>query len=236
MIGGKRAPTSASTVTGKGLRRALIGGRPVRPPLFAIVSGYHVRANWPGCRRKAFKRVSVDAGAGRLAKPKRAVAHHDRQRLRTWRDAVLELGYFSFRGDATDLAHFGFGEPDVSVGTEHHGVRTGVGRRQREFRDFALHRDAADLAGRFFREPQIALGTDNDPDWCGVRRRQVELLERVSLGIESADFRSAALAEPQAAIAAFDRDVGFAAGGWDPMLANGWRSHGTRTERHGNLC
>jgi hypothetical protein len=58
MIGGKRAPTSASTVTENGLRWPFIEGRTVRPPLFAIVSGYHVRANWPGCRRKAFKRVS----------------------------------------------------------------------------------------------------------------------------------------------------------------------------------
>jgi hypothetical protein len=49
MMGGKRAPTSASTVTENGLRRPFIDGQTVRPPsggptLFAIVSGYHVRA------------------------------------------------------------------------------------------------------------------------------------------------------------------------------------------------
>jgi hypothetical protein len=56
--GGRRAPTSASTGAEKGLRWPFIDGQTVRPPsggppLFAIVSGYHVRA------RKAFKRVSV---------------------------------------------------------------------------------------------------------------------------------------------------------------------------------
>jgi hypothetical protein len=60
MMGGKRAPTSASTVTEKGLQWPFINGQTVRlpsggPPLFAIVFGYHVRANWPGCRRKALK-------------------------------------------------------------------------------------------------------------------------------------------------------------------------------------
>ena len=144
--------------------------------------------------------------------------------LRARRDAVLELGDFAVRRDAADLAHFGFGEPDVAVGAELHGVGAGVRRRQREFRDLALRRDAADLAGGFLGEPEIAVGADDDADRRRVRRRQVELLEGVGLGIEPADLRGAALAEPQAAVAAFDRDIGLAARGRDPVLADGgWR-------------
>src|SRR6266550_3654427 len=64
-----------------------------------------------------------------------AIAHHDGERLGARRDAVLEFGDLAVRGDAADLAYFGFGEPDVAVGPELHGVGTGVRCRQREFGD-----------------------------------------------------------------------------------------------------
>ena len=59
--------------------------------------------------------------------------------LRAGRDAVREFGDLAVRRDAADLAHLGFGEPDIAVGAEHHAVGAGVRRRQRELGDLALH-------------------------------------------------------------------------------------------------
>src|SRR4029079_13020009 len=102
-----------------------------------------------------------------------------------------------------------------------HRVRTGIRCRQREFGNRAAGGDAAALVAGLFREPECSVWALDNADRGCIRRRQIELGERICPGIEPADLRGAAFAEPEAAVAALDRDIGLAARGRNPMLANG---------------
>src|SRR6185369_16461935 len=82
-------------------------GRGLHEPDRAVgVDAHRARLAAFGRDRKlsdlAVDRQAADVVTGSLAEPQRAVAHHDRQRLAAWRNAVLELGEFSLRRDAAD--------------------------------------------------------------------------------------------------------------------------------------
>ncbi len=164
---------------------------------------------------------AADAIAGGFAEPQRAVAHCDRQRLCSGSDAIGKFGDPPVGRDAGDAADFSLGEPDIAVGAEHHAVRPGVRRRQRELRDLAAHGDAADLVGALLRKPHRAVAADRDADRRRIRRRQGEFSKRAAVRIETADLRCAALAEPQRAVRALHGNVRLAAGARNLVLANG---------------
>ena len=98
---------------------------------------------------------------------------------------------------------------------------------QRKLGDLAVQCDAAILFAGFLGDQNAPSGPSMMPIGVAFGVGRGNSLKSKRFADRAGRFRGAALAEPQAAVTAFDGDIGLLPGGRNSMLADRRRRHGT---------